>query len=418
MIRPAVFPMPTPPLRLLWVKSGPLLPLNSGGRRRTHAMLTELNREHEVTWLAGLPRGESLDPREPDDPYAREKIWIPTDEPAKGSLRFAAALAVNLVASRQPYVLDRYRSPDLRRRLAELDRDGRFDLIVCDFLTPAVHFDGLALRTPAVLFQHNVEAQIWERLAAGKRHPAARAYFLGQAARMRASEGRLSAGFAGVITVSPEDAALCRDRYGLTNVLGAVPTGVDTAYFSPPEVSRRQAGLIGFLGSMDWMPNVECVLHFARDILPAIRARHPGCRFRIIGRDPAPAVRRLAEEEPGIELTGTVDDVRPHLDACAVLVVPLRSGGGTRIKIFEAMAQGVPVVSTAVGAEGLPVTDGRDILIADAPDAFAGAVDRVLSSPALAASLAENARRKLVAEHSWPRVAAAFLELCRPVIPS
>lgn len=404
------------PLDILWVKSGPLHPLNTGGRRRTHAMLTELSRTHRVTFLAGLPNETTISPAEAADPYAAEKIWLPTRESRKGSPRFFGELALNFAASRLPYVLDRYRDPGMTARIREIDTNGGHDLIVCDFLTPSVNFVGLPLRTPAVIFQHNIESQIWDRLAAEKRNPAVRAYFKIQAARLWRAERDLCAGFGGVITVSSEDAAYSRDVYGLTNVLGAVPTGIDTEQFRPPAEPRREPGLIGFLGSMDWMPNIECVRHFAHDILPTIRRRHPHCRFRIIGRDPAPAVRRLAETDPGIEITGTVDDVRPHLDACALIVVPLRSGGGTRIKIFEAMAQGVPVVSTSIGAEGLPVEHGRDILIADEPGAFAEAVIRLLDSPALAEELAGTAREKLVARHSWATVTDTFLDLCRPLL--
>ncbi len=408
--------MSEPPPRILWVKTGPLFPLNTGGRRRTHAMLTALARGHRVTWLAGLPEGTDLHPREAPDPYADEKIWIPTREPRKGGPRFFLDLARNLIGSRLPYVLDRYRSRELRAKLAELDRSGNFDLIVCDFLTPAVHFEGWERRTPAVLFQHNVESQIWKRLAAEKTNPVSRRYFHRQYRRMWNAERELSRRFDGVITVSPEDADFCRREYDLPGVLGAVPTGVDTDFFQPPAGRAPEPGLIGFLGSMDWMPNVECVQHFTRDILPSIRQRHPGVRFRIIGRDPSPAVLRLADDDPAVEVTGTVEDVRPHLDACRLLVVPLRSGGGTRIKIFEAMAQGVPVVSTTIGAEGLPVTHDRDILIADDPAGFAEAVVRLLDHPDTAAELADAARRKLVAEHSWESVTDTFLSLAGKVL--
>ena len=404
-------------LRILWVKSGPLFPLNTGGRRRTHAMLTELARDHDVTWLAGLPEGLQLDSREEPDAYADRKLWIRTRESEKGSAKFLVDVGKNLV-SRFPYVLDRYRNTEIQEKLRELDQSGELDLIICDFLTPAVHFEGWNPRTPTILFQHNVESQIWKRLAEEKSNPLARVYFHNQYRRMWKAEKELSARFDGVITVSPEDAAFCESEYGLSNVLGPVPTGVNTEFFQPPENRKPESGLIGFLGSMDWMPNIECVQFLVREIFPRILERHPAARFRIIGRDPAPAVRQLAAENPAVEVTGTVDDVRPHLDACELLVVPLRSGGGTRIKIFEAMAQGVPVVSTTIGAEGLPVTDGRDILIADEANAFADAVIRLLDNPALAAELSGNARSKLVADHSWESVTRQFVELCRNVSPA
>jgi glycosyltransferase involved in cell wall biosynthesis len=198
-------------------------------------------------------------------------------------------------------------------------------------------------------------------------------------------------------------------------VLGAVPTGVDTEFFCPPTPRTPEPGLIGFLGSMDWMPNIECVEYFVDEIYPRVREHYPDARFRIIGRDPAPRVRQLAEQDSSIEVTGTVDDVRPHLDACEILVVPLRSGGGTRIKIFEAMAQGVPVVSTTIGAEGLPVVDGETILIADEAGAFHLRVTQCLSSHHLRNALSNRARQRLVQENSWEQVLRSFCDLVRTV---
>lgn len=398
-------------MRILWVKSGPLFPLNTGGRKRTHAVVAELARRHHVTYLANLPMGQDLDPAEPGAPYAQEKRWIPSCEPREGSPAWILSLLQNVLFSTQPFVLDRYRNKDLARTLIDLDASGDFDLIVCDFLTPAVNFDFDRLRTPVILFQHNVEARIWERLAAEKSNPLVRLLFRDQAARMREAEKALSAKCRGVIAVSPEDAADFRGEYGLENVLGDVPTGVDTAFFHPPSPRRAEPGLIGFLGSMDWMPNIECVHHFVRDIFPGILARHPGARFLVIGRDPAPSLQRLAADDERILLTGTVDDVRPYLDRCEVLVVPLRSGGGTRIKIFEAMAQGVPVVSTTIGAEGLPVPDGEAILLADDPASFAVAVSRILDSPVLAEDLSRRARELVVRDHGWEAVTAIFTDL-------
>jgi glycosyltransferase involved in cell wall biosynthesis len=374
-------------------------------------MLVELAHRHHVTYLANLPTDHLLAPEEPGASYAQEKIWIPSHEPREKSLAWVVSLLQNLLFSTQPFVLDRYRNEELARTLLDLDANGGFDLIVCDFLTPAVNFDFDRIRTPVVLFQHNVEARIWERLAAENSNPLVRLLFRDQVARMREAEKALSAQCRGVIAVSPEDAADFRKDYGLENVLGDVPTGVDTAFFAPPVPRTPEPGLIGFLGSMDWMPNIECIHHFVRDIFPGILARHPGARFLVIGRDPAPSLQRLAAEDQRIILTGTVDDVRPCLDRCEVLVVPLRSGGGTRIKIFEAMAQGVPVVSTTIGAEGLPVRDGETILLADDPSAFAKAVGDLLESPVLREHLSGQARHLLVRDHSWTAVAETFIRL-------
>jgi len=431
-------------MKLLWVKSGPLYPLNTGGRKRTHAMLEQLAHQHHVTYLANLAEGQILHPAEAGAPYAREKRWIPSREPREGSVAWILALLRNVLFSPLPFVLDRYRNEELARTLRELDATGDFDLIICDFLTPAVNFDFDGLRTPVILFQHNVEARIWERLAAEKSNPLVRLLFRNQACRMRRAEKSLSEKCSGVIAVSPEDAASFREEYRLDNVLGHVPTGVDTDYFAPPSppaspssplasppsplasppsplaspppsTRHPEPGLIGFLGSMDWMPNIECVHHFVSDIFPDVLKCHPDARLLVIGRDPAPSLQRLAAENDRITLTGTVDDVRPHLDRCEVLVVPLRSGGGTRIKIFEAMAQGVPVVSTTIGAEGLPVRDGETILIADGPASFASAVVALLESRELQARISHQARDLLVQEYSWATVADRFMQLLNKV---
>jgi glycosyltransferase involved in cell wall biosynthesis len=160
---------------------------------------------------------------------------------------------------------------------------------------------------------------------------------------------------------------------------------------------------------MDWLPNEDGVLFFAREILPRIRQRIPDVTVSIVGRDPTPAVVRLGAGQ-GIEVTGRVEDVRPHIAAAAVYIVPLRVGGGTRLKIFEAMSMGRPVVSTTVGAEGLPVRPGEHVLIADEPQAFADAVAQLLGDAAAREQLGRRARDLVVARYDW---SAAALDLER-----
>jgi glycosyltransferase involved in cell wall biosynthesis len=160
---------------------------------------------------------------------------------------------------------------------------------------------------------------------------------------------------------------------------------------------------------MDWLPNEDGMLYFVRDILPRIRQAEPGVTLSIIGRAPTPAVRRLADEH-GVEVTGRVDDVRPHIAAGGVYVVPLRVGGGTRLKIFEAMGMAKAIVSTTVGAEGLPVTHGTDILIADEPQAFADAVVRLIRNTDERRRLESAARELVVGRYDWSAVAQDFEE--------
>lgn len=402
-------------MNLLWVKSGALLPADTGGRKRTLAMLREISRAgHRLTFLALKPEGMVILREEMVDDYAEDKIWVDWKEPRRGSINFFWGLLRNFVFSSQPYVLDKYVSAAWRAAIAA--QAGKVDLVVCDFLTPAPNFSGLKLPVPVVLFQHNIESQIWKRLADTAGNFINRLYLRGQYQRMKIWEARLSEDFDGVITVSPDDAEFCRSEYALTNVLGDVPTGVDVSVFAAPSL---EAGLcVGFLGSMDWMPNVEGVLWFASHVLPQLRKRWPDLRVKVIGRNPTAAVRQLGADDPLIEVTGTVDEVQPHVHECAVMVVPLMAGGGTRIKIFECMAMGVPVVSTTIGAEGLPVQNGHEILIADGENAFADAVARMLEDRPLARSLAQRARNLMEERYSWQAAASRFMELCQATLKS
>lgn len=400
-------------MRILWVKTGPLLPLDTGGKRRTHAMLTEISKDHKVTYLSLLPEGSVLDPREEADPYASQKIWVNVNIPAKHSPLFWMDLAWNSLLSSQPYALHKYDAAPLRKKLRELTRPNEFDLIICDFLAPALNFLDLTFTCPTVLFQHNIEAQIWQRLASSQSSALKRWYLGLQHRRMHHWEARLSTLFDGVITVSPEDAELARTHYTLSNVLGHVPTGVDVDEFTPaPQITAQRPFTIGFLGSMDWMPNIDAVLYFTQEILPSVRAQWPESRFKVIGRSPPARIKELAIKDPFVQVTGTVDSIQPHVHGCDVIVVPLKAGGGTRIKIYEAMAMGVPVVSTSIGAEGLSIQHGEDILIADTSADFAKAIVGLAEDPVKRRAIAESARQKVKTQHSWTAATRRFMELC------
>jgi glycosyltransferase involved in cell wall biosynthesis len=188
-----------------------------------------------------------------------------------------------------------------------------------------------------------------------------------------------------------------------------VATGVDTSYFTPRPADAGDLRHLVFTGSMDWIPNEDAMKHFCHDVLPLIRAEEPGVTLSIVGRAPTPAVQRLADIT-GVEVTGRVDDVRDYVGRAGVYVVPIRIGGGTRLKIFEAMAMARAVVSTTVGAEGLPVTDGRDVLIADRPDDFAAAVVSLIRDPARRVQLERAARDLVVARYDWSAVAGQLEE--------
>jgi polysaccharide biosynthesis protein PslH len=214
-----------------------------------------------------------------------------------------------------------------------------------------------------------------------------------------------------VVAVSEEDAAVFRREYGVQRV-SSVPTGVDTDFFRPSGVVTQRPSSIVFTGSMDWMPNEDGMEHFVAEILPRIEQAVPEVTVTIVGRNPTARVKALAEGRPSITVTGTVPDVRPFLESAAVVVVPLRIGGGTRIKIYEAMGMERAVVSTTIGAEGLDVTDGEHIVLADDPKAFADAVIALLRAPDRAARIGQAAAAHVRAHFGWASVAEQFAERC------
>jgi glycosyltransferase involved in cell wall biosynthesis len=339
-------------MRILWLKSDLLLPLDKGGKLRTWHLMRHLARRHTITYLSfaepGQPQADVDGMRE----IAERVVTIPRCHPPKRSLRFYAG-AARYIVDPLPYAVGRHRSARYRREVARLLASDPFDVVVCDFLPPAVNLP-TQLPCPAVLFTHNVEAEIWRRHADTQTTAVGRWLFDAQCRRMLRFEGRTLARFDGVLAVSEFDSLTFSRLYprAAKRPIRVVPTGVDTQYVGAAPPSHRASRRLVFTGSMDWLPNEDAVLFFCRNVLPQIRAQEPETTFSIVGRAPTPAVRALGTL-PGVTVTGRVPDVRPYLRDAAVVVVPLRIGGGTRLKIFEAMARGRAVVCTAVGAVGL-----------------------------------------------------------------
>lgn len=399
-------------MHILWLKTEFLHPVDKGGRIRTYQMLRAIAREHRVTYLTlddgtAAPDAESL-ARE----YSAQAVRVPFAVAPRGSARFYGELAANL-ASALPYAVSRYRSARFEAELRRLVALGDVDVVVCDFLAPAVNLP-VDLSAPVVLFQHNVEAEIWRRHAEVRTSPVARRYFGMQFDRMVRFERAVCRRVDHVVAVSDADEQHFRERYGV-GAVSAVATGVDTEYFAPSGAVERRPHELVFTGSMDWLPNEDGIAWFAEAILPRIRAELPATTLTVVGRNPTPGVLTLAGAGRGIDVVGRVPDVRPYVERGALFVVPLRIGGGTRLKIYEAMAMGAPVISTTVGAEGLPLRDGEHLALADDPDAFARACVALLRDPARAASLGARAQAYVREHFDWERVATDFAATCAAV---
>jgi polysaccharide biosynthesis protein PslH len=396
-------------LRILWLKTELLHPVDKGGKIRTYNMLKELKRDHHVTYLTLDDGSASAEERSRASEYCHELVCIPHARREKFTPGFYVELFLNLV-SRQPYAIKKYESMEMRREIIERERGNSFDLLVCDFLAPAANVPR-TLATPAILFQHNVEAMIWKRHYEVQANPVKKAYLYGQWRKMRSFEKEMCRQFDCVIGVSADDREQMKSEYGADAVFD-VPTGVDTDFFRPGVEGKLLPHSMVFTGSMDWLPNDDAILYFMREIMPLIRNDVPDATLTVVGRNPTPALVELGKAEPSLTITGRVDDVRPYMESAAAYIVPLRIGGGTRLKIFEAMAMEKAVVSTTVGAEGLPLSDGVELLLADEPAAFARAVVRVLTDSAYANELGQRAAAIVRKSYGWRQVTESFISIC------
>jgi glycosyltransferase involved in cell wall biosynthesis len=399
-------------VKILWVKTNLLHPLDSGGTIRSYQMLRHLKQDHEITYVA-LETQHANGAASRAAEYCDQLVQVPWGgAPPRSEWRFYMQALANLRSS-LPLALERYHVPALRHTIRQLAEAEVFDAAISDFLFPALHFD-VVRRIPKLLFQHNVESLIWERMAERSRG-IARRYFESQARRMRFWEGKLAQTFDHVVTVSMEDARLMHERFGIRSTT-PVPTGVDTTYYTPPPAALSGRDVV-FVGSLDWLPNIDAVHWTLSTIWPQIRSRRPDTELYIVGRRPSRALRHRIQAAPRAHLRADVPDIREYLWRAAVVLVPLRVGGGTRLKIFEAFACAKAVVSTPVGAEGLPVTPGTHALIESDASRLADATVGLLEDEQRRRELGNAGRELVERRFGWDRVAEAFSNVCASLAP-
>jgi sugar transferase (PEP-CTERM/EpsH1 system associated) len=399
-------------MKILWVKSDFLYPPDTGGKIRSYNILKQLGRFHDVSYLClsvEEPAGKDIEHLKSICKNIEYLKFAPDEKFSSG---FYAALLKNLF-SPYPYVISKYNDPRITNKIREYIAAGDVDIVLCDFLEMAVNCLNIT-EVPEVLFQHNVETEIWRRHFAVNRNPLKKAYLYIDYRKYFKYEKMACRKFDDVFVVSESDGCLLEKNFEIPHTT-LIPTGVDVDYFRPGAEPADQ-NTIAFVGSMDWLPNQDAVEYFVESIYPLIKARRPETRFYIVGRRPPEKMKNLEKGDPSIKVTGTVDDVRPYVDRAIVYIVPIRIGGGTRIKIYEAMAQKKAVVSTTIGAEGLPLTDGKHIIIKDQPEEFAEAVCGLMEDENMAARLGENARRFVTGEVSWENIARKFSDALERIV--
>jgi len=394
-------------VKILFVGAYVPYPLDSGGRIRSFHLLRELSAQHDIHLLA-LEYGNTVrSGRGPLHELCRSVRTVPAPRRLTGhGQRFLRALRhpENVVMGRTCAALEM----ELHSRLAE----EVWDLVILDDMGVAKYVQQSS-PLPVLWSKHNCEWLLLRGHAAIKRrHPLAWALAWCETVAVRRWEGQVAALAGRTIVVSQADRDALRSCAPAA-VVDVVPNGVDATYFRPVETGETND--VVFTGALFWYPNVDAVIWFASHIWPLIRREVPVARFAIVGREPAAEVQILGGLS-GVEVVPNVADVRPYLARAAVCVAPLRCGGGTRLKILEALASGRPVVSTSVGVAGLELIGGRDLCVVDDPPAFAAACVELLRNPDLRTSLGQAGRRAVERRYDWGEALSPLCSICADLV--
>lgn len=376
-------------------------PMNCGKRLRTLNLLKPLALRHDITYLCRYHEGTGK-----PDIKAMERCGIhtkvvPHPIRKKSGMKFYAALVANL-ASKSPYSVTSHFSPQMVSVAEQLVSEKPYDLIHCEWTPYAVNLAPF-LPGPSVVVAHNVESLIWKRYFEVEANPLKKSYIYLQWKKMERFEAMAFKMFTQTVAVSEQDKKTI-EKWIPEERISVVENGVDAAYFQSVSDDRQPCSLV-FTGAMDWRPNVDAMFYFMDEIWPLVLQSYPKSTLSIVGRNPMAILRGRVQDIPSVNLTGTVADVRPYLGAAQVYVVPLRVGGGSRLKILEALAMGMPVVSTSVGAEGLRAIPDQHLLYADTPRDFAAAIGRLFDDQLLRNRLGEAGRRLVHEYYRWETLA-------------
>jgi len=390
-------------MNLLWISHNIPYPPKTGVLQRNYNLLREASRHANIYLLAVFKR--DILPGEYDIDTARRELGKLCRHieivhlPIEGSRAVLYWKALVSLVTRDPLSANWVKDHGMRRRLRELVESVPFDVVHFDTVSLAAYRDEVG-EVPKILNHHNIESHLLKRRIAFEANPLKRLYYAIEGNKLERYEQRVCGEFDTNFTVS----ALDRER-----LLELVPSatadvianGVDVDYFQHNGTAIVPGNLIMASG-MNWFPNRDAVLYMCNEIWPRLRERLPELTWTIVGASPPQQVLDLAASDPRVSVTGFVDDVRPYLSRAEIYLCPMRDGGGTRVKVLDALAMSKPIVSTTMGCEGIDVTPGVDVLIADTPDSFVQQIERLRSDAALRDTLSQAARRLAVEKYSWP----------------
>jgi len=395
-------------MKILFLSQLVPYPPDSGPKVRSYATLRHLAQQNEVTLLAFSRPDDSPESIEHLKTFCHAVHTVPI---IRSTVRDGIEFGMSLLRN-QSFIIQRDQTPEMKSKVEALLQNTRFDMIHADQLWMAQYAIEAKEHAPGVrilLDEHNACYQIFQRLADEEQNPLKRMIYRREWPALKRYEAWACRQFDHLVTVTDQDKktleALVQESNQYSEPIHAqvIPICVDTEILQMVEPVPDASDVL-HLGTMFWMPNVEGVAWFIEKVWPLLKRSLPKASFSVVGKRPPDKLRQLAESDPSIQIHGYAPDPMPYLQKCAAFIVPLRSGSGMRVKIVEAWARGLPIVSTTVGAEGLKYMDGENILIADGEENFAKAVERLLSDQELNHKLRSNGRRWVEQQYNWRRV--------------
>lgn len=389
-------------LRVLWISQNLPFPPKTGVLQRNYNLLREASRWADIDLVAILK--EDILPGYDAATAERELLGFcrsvtPVRLPIESSRGLFLSVVVKSLFTTTPFTTNWAETPVLRRALEQAAGRGPFDAVFFDTISLA-QYRGRFAGTVRVLNHHNIESRLFERRLAFETNPLKRAYYRMEARKLGRYEAAVAGDFDVNTVVSELDGARLREICPTART-AVVANGVDTGYFRVADRAPEPGHLI-MVSGMNWFPNLDAVLYMTRDIWPRLIQERGDLRLTIVGASPPPEVQEIATRDSRVTVTGFVDDVRTHMDRAQVYLCPMRDGGGTRLKILDALSMGKPIVATTMALEGIDVTPESDVLVADTPDAFVRQVLRLVDDAALCRRLGGNGRAFAESSFAWP----------------
>ncbi|MEK6641783.1 MAG: glycosyltransferase family 4 protein [Nitrospirota bacterium] len=393
-------------MKILWLSHLLPYPPKGGVQQRSYNLLREVASQHEVWLLAFnqvslLPKLEQIEEARHELKKICKGVEV-VNIPSDASRWRWLWLVVHSLFTLAPYTLNWLKSQEMRNKLREQVGRTRFDLIHFDTISLAVYAGDVGA-TPKVLNHHNIESDMMYRRSMKDQNVLKKSYLFIEANKLRSCEKRLAPEFDLNFTVSD------LDRQRLVSIApgihtAVIPNGTDTSFFSPSRHVHPKPKSLIFAGGMKWYPNRDAMLFFFREVWPLLKKVEPESTFTVIGRLPPPEIVQLSQTDKSIKVAGFVEDVRPLIAEAEIYVCPIRDGGGTRLKILDALAMGKALVSTSIGYEGLELVPEHDLLVADTPVEFVKQIKRLMEDHGLRERLQTNGLETIRKKYGWEHI--------------